>query len=205
VNVTAGLRPGGLVLVNADAVPDALAGGSFSVATVAATELAHRHLGTAHTSTAMLGFLARATGWIERTAVAEATAGRLRGASGDANMRVALEAFDSATGLELPATWDEQAAPDERPAPLDAALSVGLSAAPGSSALRPTGGWRTEVPRFLAERCTGCDLCAVFCPEGIVFRVDKRRYEFDPAFCKGCGICAAECPTDDIVMEEVVR
>jgi Pyruvate/2-oxoacid:ferredoxin oxidoreductase delta subunit len=45
----------------------------------------------------------------------------------------------------------------------------------------------------------------VFCPEGIVFRVDRRIYDFDPDYCKGCGICVAECPTGDIVMEAVTR
>jgi pyruvate ferredoxin oxidoreductase delta subunit len=45
----------------------------------------------------------------------------------------------------------------------------------------------------------------VFCPEGIVFRVEAKRYDFDADYCKGCGICAEECPVDDIVMEREQR
>ena len=84
-------------------------------------------------------------------------------------------------------------------------LPPGLVAEPGSSVVNHTGGWRTERPHFLAQACTGCDLCVVFCPEGIVYRVAPRRYDFDPDYCKGCGICAQECPVRDIVMEAEAR
>jgi pyruvate ferredoxin oxidoreductase delta subunit len=85
------------------------------------------------------------------------------------------------------------------------ALPVGLSAEPGTSVCDATGGWRTERPRFLDAACTGCDLCVAFCPEGIVYRVEPKRYAFVDDYCKGCGICAAECPVNDIVMEPDVR
>jgi len=81
-------------------------------------------------------------------------------------------------------------------------LPAGLVARPGSSVENETGAWRTKVPKFLMQTCTGCDLCALFCPEGIVYRVDKKIYSFDDTYCKGCGICAAECPVADIVMIE---
>ena len=80
-------------------------------------------------------------------------------------------------------------------------LTPGLVAQPGSSAANRTGGWRTERPAFLWDACTGCDLCILYCPEGIVEKVGKNRYDFDLDFCKGCGICAEECPVGDIVME----
>ena len=79
--------------------------------------------------------------------------------------------------------------------------TIGLTAEPGSSTAGLTGGWRTQRPVFIAEACTGCDLCAVYCPEGIVFRVEAKRYDFLLDYCKGCGICAQECPVKDIVME----
>jgi pyruvate ferredoxin oxidoreductase delta subunit len=84
-------------------------------------------------------------------------------------------------------------------------LTPGLVATPGSSTANHTGGWRTERPRFLLQACTGCDLCVVFCPEGIVHRVEAKRYDFDPDYCKGCAICAEECPVGDIVMESELR
>ncbi len=89
-----------------------------------------------------------------------------------------------------------------RPAP---ALPPGLVARPGSTVSNLTGGWRTETPRFLVQRCTGCDVCVAFCPEGIVIKLGPKEYGFDPRYCKGCGICAQECPVADIVMEAEVR
>jgi pyruvate ferredoxin oxidoreductase delta subunit len=88
---------------------------------------------------------------------------------------------------------------------IDPKITPGLVAAPASSILNYTGGWRTEHPRFLQQVCTGCDLCVAYCPEGIVFRIDAKRYDFDRDYCKGCGICAEECPVHDIVMEAEVR
>ncbi len=46
---------------------------------------------------------------------------------------------------------------------------------------------------FLCGRCTSCDSCVVFCPEGSVRR-SEGAYDIDADQCKGCGVCAAECP-----------
>jgi Pyruvate/2-oxoacid:ferredoxin oxidoreductase delta subunit len=46
---------------------------------------------------------------------------------------------------------------------------------------------------FSCGRCTQCDTCLVYCPEGVISRSD-RGYRIDEAYCKGCGICVAECP-----------
>jgi 2-oxoacid:acceptor oxidoreductase gamma subunit (pyruvate/2-ketoisovalerate family) len=51
-----------------------------------------------------------------------------------------------------------------------------------------------EVDRcFSCGRCTRCDTCLVYCPDGIIFR-DGEGYAIDTEYCKGCGICVAECP-----------
>jgi pyruvate ferredoxin oxidoreductase delta subunit len=84
-------------------------------------------------------------------------------------------------------------------------LPTGLVAQPGTSTANKTSGWRTEHPRFLHDKCTGCDLCIVYCPEGIVSLTSPKRYDFDADYCKGCGICVEECPVDDIVMEAEER
>ncbi len=46
---------------------------------------------------------------------------------------------------------------------------------------------------FSCGRCTGCDTCLVYCPEGVISR-EGGGYAVDQDYCKGCGICAAECP-----------
>jgi pyruvate ferredoxin oxidoreductase delta subunit len=84
-------------------------------------------------------------------------------------------------------------------------ITPGLVARGGTSIDNHTGGWRTERPRFLWDACTGCDLCAVYCPEGIVHALEPKRYAFLAEYCKGCAICVQECPVDDIVMEAEIR
>ena len=69
---------------------------------------------------------------------------------------------------------------------------------PGWSLDNKTGSWRSMRPVLDRERCTECDLCWLFCPDGAI---DREAYEIDYAYCKGCGICAEECPRKAIVME----
>ncbi len=75
---------------------------------------------------------------------------------------------------------------------------------PSSSLANHTGKWRSYRPVYLQKACTGCMTCTIVCPEGCVYRVDKKKFTFDPNYCKGCGLCAEECPVDDIemIMEE---
>lgn len=54
---------------------------------------------------------------------------------------------------------------------------------------------------FSCGRCTSCDTCLVYCPEGIIFR-DGVGYSIDQEYCKGCGICVAECPRRAMEMIE---
>ncbi|MDH3455125.1 MAG: 4Fe-4S dicluster domain-containing protein, partial [Desulfuromonadales bacterium] len=52
----------------------------------------------------------------------------------------------------------------------------------------------TEAERcFSCGRCTRCDTCLVYCPDGVIRRTEDG-YRIDDAYCKGCGICVAECP-----------
>ncbi len=79
---------------------------------------------------------------------------------------------------------------------------------PGTSRENKTGSWRVFWPRYLHEKCIGCNNCVIFCPEGCVSGSGKGKeatYKADLDYCKGCGICAEECPVDDIEMvrEEV--
>ncbi len=46
---------------------------------------------------------------------------------------------------------------------------------------------------FSCGRCTSCDTCLVYCPDGVISRTDDG-YRIDEEYCKGCGICVAECP-----------
>ena len=52
-----------------------------------------------------------------------------------------------------------------------------------------------------SELCSGCTLCARFCPTGALqFEQTEERFvlSFQPAACIDCGICIAACPEDAI-------
>jgi len=60
-------------------------------------------------------------------------------------------------------------------------------------------GWRTFRPVVNLEKCTGCYKCYLLCPDGVIFKKDKKvAIDFD--FCKGCGLCSYECPARAIAM-----
>ena len=61
----------------------------------------------------------------------------------------------------------------------------------------PTGTWRTSRPVLNPEKCTGCLLCWIYCPEGVISKKDRS---IDYELCKGCGICEVECPKNAIIM-----
>jgi len=65
----------------------------------------------------------------------------------------------------------------------------GFAARAGHDALRAEAG-----RCFSCGVCTGCDLCVIHCPEGVVQRAQGRPPEADYDYCKGCGLCAAACP-----------
>ncbi len=65
--------------------------------------------------------------------------------------------------------------------------------------------------RVAAQSCSGCQLCARFCPtgalnylwgevdDGLVFNLT-----FQPALCLDCNICVAVCPEDAVTVESAV-
>jgi len=78
------------------------------------------------------------------------------------------------------------------------------AAAPGS--MGRTGFWRLQRPVVRAERCTGCYLCWLYCPEAVIDMAEgagPRGQDIpviDYEYCKGCGVCATACPVKAIEM-----
>ncbi|MBE0520833.1 MAG: 4Fe-4S binding protein [Candidatus Methanoperedenaceae archaeon] len=71
---------------------------------------------------------------------------------------------------------------------------------PGSTIVNKTGAWRSFKPIFDRELCSKCGICAMYCPEAVVYKLESGYYDPDYDFCKGCGICANECPRKAITM-----
>lgn len=100
VDVLDGVSPEGLVLINGTTVPSALEGRARAAP---ATALALEHLGSAKTSTAMLGFLAGATGIISIEGAVAAIRRRFTGDVADRNERCARAACALALAPEAAA------------------------------------------------------------------------------------------------------
>jgi len=60
-----------------------------------------------------------------------------------------------------------------------------------------TGTWRTYRPQIDLAKCTGCQLCWIYCPDAAIDRTSRK---IDLLYCKGCGVCAKECPAKAITM-----
>lgn len=199
-DVFTGLKPGGVVLLNAECEPPYMPADSHArVFTVPATRIAAEVVGRPIPNAVMLGAFTAATGLIELSSLTTAILDRFPGDLAVKNVRAAVIGRDSVTQVKAKAKASARPQMSERPTSV-APLSETLR--PGTSRAYHTAGWRTSRPMFKYERCNGCDLCALFCPEGIISAQTKTHYIADYDYCKGCGICAQECPVHDIVMVE---
>ncbi|MBU6298324.1 MAG: FAD-dependent oxidoreductase, partial [Alphaproteobacteria bacterium] len=54
---------------------------------------------------------------------------------------------------------------------------------------------------FSCGHCTQCDTCLIYCPDGVIIRIEGG-YRIDGDYCKGCGMCVAECPRSAMTMQE---
>ncbi len=180
VNITEGLKDDGMLILNSSAAPDEIELlKHYRVATVDATGIALETLGRPITNTAILGAFVKATGAIRLESVIDAVKQQWKGRLGEVNVK-AVEAAYEAVDVGDPRVVAEV---------------VGVKAPAGSRA-----DWRTFRPVVDSEKCTGCRMCWVYCPEHCIEMVDDKSV-IEYAYCKGCGICVEECPVGAIEMK----
>jgi len=212
VDVVAGLKKGGMAIVNTTKKPEEIdLGMDLKVATVDATGVALEILKRPVTNSAILGAVAKATGLVSMKGIEKGIVnifgGRLGEKVGAINAKAAQAAFDKTiigeskgkarkkSGAKWMPTAQEMlpgAAIGEQTTP---AGKVGV----GSMVENKTGSWKVFQPKYDKEACTMCLTCWWACPEGCIYRT-KEKLDFDMSYCKGCGICANECPADAIEM-----
>jgi len=180
VNITDGLKDDGMLILNSSVAPREIELlKPFKVATVDATGIALKTLGRPITNTAILGAFAKATGEIRFESIIEAVKQQWKGRLGEVNVK-AVEAAYEVTVVGDPKIVTEVVR-EKTPA--------------GSRA-----DWRTFRPVVDTEKCTGCRMCWVYCPEHCIDMV-RDNSVIDFVYCKGCGICVEECPVDAIEMK----
>lgn len=217
VDVLAGLRPGGLVVVNTTRSPDRLVlSKPAKTATVDATTIALKYTKQAAVNTAMLGAFAKATGLITlegvEAGIMEVFGRRLSKEIADRNVAAARAAYETTrlgegdSGRVYPkaSKWlptAQELPPGLATPPMETPFGpVGV----GSSPSNLTGGWRVNKPILDGAKCTNCLLCWFYCPDGSITRGEKI-IEIHYDYCKGCGVCAAVCVPKAIRMEREVE
>lgn len=213
VDVLAGLRPGGMVIVNTTRSPDelVLSKGAKS-ATVDATSIALEYTKQAAVNTAMLGAFAKATGLISiegvEAGIEEVFGRRLSKEIAAKNVAAARAAYaatrpgQASPGRVYPKATKWLPTAQELPPGL-ATPAMETPFGPvgvGSATTNRTGGWRVTKPILDDSKCTNCLLCWFYCPDGAIERGDKV-VQLDYDYCKGCGVCAAVCAPKAITME----
>ncbi len=101
----------------------------------------------------------------------------------------AARCTEAARGLLRTPTYD----PPERGTPRIPAR--------GNSLLRHTGDWRIFRPVLVPERCNGCTLCFVYCPEAAIALTAEERPLIAYDYCKGCLLCVEAFPTKALIAE----
>jgi pyruvate ferredoxin oxidoreductase delta subunit len=130
----------------------------------------------------------------------QAVASRMNAAMAEANIAAARAGYDRCTRQRMLAR--------------DTPAELGRAAQPRRTASRfpvsttdslgnHTGAWSLDRP-VVADECTACAVCALFCPEGAINKGDDGAMVIDYLYCKGCGICEVVCPVRNAIAMEVV-
>ncbi|TAN42610.1 MAG: pyruvate synthase, partial [Candidatus Methanoperedens sp.] len=56
-------------------------------------------------------------------------------------------------------------------------LIIKTVAKPGSTRVNKTGAWRSFMPVFDHKLCNKCGICAMYCPEGVVNKLENGFFE----------------------------
>ena len=199
-NPFAGLRKGGVAVVNTTEPPASVLKGrdDVTVVTVDLTGQALKILGKPILSSGIAAAVARISG-IRKEALLTALSEELRdiGLGADMvakNVEFAAAIYRELTPLKL---MTEELATTEELVPLALVVSDGgieKVTNTGNSYSRHTGNWRTFRPTIDYARCTNCMICYAYCPESAMSVGEDGRVKIDYDNCKGCMICMTECP-----------
>jgi pyruvate ferredoxin oxidoreductase gamma subunit len=172
------------------------------------TELALQQLGQRGAISALLGAVAGRLVGLRWESIHGAIARELAdlglpAATIERNQTVARACYDAVCTMSLEAGPAQSVSPARLQTPIYESPSKGTAriSAVANSVLRETSGWRTFRPVLMPEKCNGCWLCFVYCPDGVISMSKDDKPVIDYDHCKGCQICVRECPTDALVAE----
>lgn len=214
--VTSGLRPGGVFLINSTHPPREIRARlgleGVAVATVDALGIAVEE--KTRVNTAMLGAVARVTGFLDPEAIKEtirATFQRKYPHLVNANLRTFDRGY-AELRIEPGAQADGPQRVFTRPEPMYGFTNAPLGGAiinPGNSVLKDLSASRQGfLPEFIREKCVDCAMCEMVCPDfcfvweenpNPAARNRRMLVGIDYQYCKGCLKCVEVCPTEALV------
>lgn len=178
------------------------------LATVDANAISNEIFGVtsiARTNTAMLGALARCTGWVSVDSICKALAFHFSGGLLEKNLQAVRLAFEKTKVIKMEQPGQENSQKDSRRdlevnllSPRKINLEIFLAPVTNEVGGTKTGSWRTYKPVFNHHLCNKCGTCAMYCPEGVINETVDGFYVADYDYCKGCGVCIANCPKEAI-------
>jgi len=206
MDVTAGLRDGGTLVVNSPKKIDDLKselGGPWRLAAINASLIAREVIGVPIVNTTMIGALVKATNIIKLDSLEEPLHERF-GAKAKNNIEACRRAYEEVSIVEpaAVAAVQSRSIQQEKLPTWTEMLPGCVVVEPGNASVYPTGDWKSQRPVFEYEKCIKCGLCYLFCPEGCIEPTEDGYFAPNLYYCKGCGLCARECPKDVISMIE---
>ena len=169
VDVTAGLKPDGIVIVNSEKSAEEVGLDSdIDVRTIDATAIALEIIGRPIVNTTLLGAFAGATGEISIESIKQSVLARFPGKVGEVNVQAAERAHDLTTGTKRKQHKNTRARAKSEAREKSEKLPIGAIGRPGSSEVTRTGDWRVFFPEFDMEQCTRCGKCLENCPDAAI-------------------------------------
>ncbi len=169
VDVTAGLKPGGIVIVNSEKSTDEIGiDTKIDVRTIDATGIALEIFGRPIVNTTLLGAFAGATGEISIESINKSVLARFPGKVGELNVQAAEKAYALLSTSSAPQRHAKQRTRAAKVQPEDERIKKGVIGRPGTSEATKTGDWRVFYPEFDMEQCIRCGKCLENCPDAAI-------------------------------------
>lgn len=172
VDVTAGLKPGGIVIVNSEKSADDVGiDKRTDVRTIDATGIALEIIGRPIVNTTLLGAFAGATGEISIESIKKSVLARFPGKVGELNVQAAEKAYALMSASREPQKHAKHATRTRRESkvrPESEKIIKGVIGRPGTSEATKTGDWRVFYPEFDMEQCIRCGKCLENCPDAAI-------------------------------------
>ena len=206
IDVTAGLRPDGALVINSPKNIEDLKsdfGGPWKLAVINATAVAKEVLGVPIVNTTMIGALVKATGIFKLESLDEPLKERF-GAKAKNNIAACQKAYSEVKILEPVGApvGPRRSFETEELLTWRQILPGCVIDKPGNASSYKTGDWKSQHPEYVYKKCIKCGLCFLFCPEGCIEPKGDGYFQANLFYCKGCALCATECPSNAINMIE---